>query len=108
MFLKVHLSTLLLYVTLWEKIKDFFSTRKESAADQYIKRYYVIFASPPDAQRLFTIYFARYIIIITIMPGNFHFSIIKMLSGSIQISVLKMAEDIPLCIMIRQDHYYYE
>ncbi len=41
------------------------------------------------------------------MQRKIPFSLIKMVSINIQISALD-GEDIPLCIVIRRDHYYYD
>ncbi|EEK8113872.1 SPI-2 type III secretion system effector SifB, partial [Salmonella enterica subsp. enterica serovar Derby] len=107
MFSQSAISQRSFFTLLWERIKDFFCSTQRSAADQYIKELCDV-ASPPDAQRLFDLFCKLYELSSPSCRGNFHFQHYK--DGEYQYTNLciKDGEDIPLCIVIRQDHYYYE
>ncbi|HGF0086949.1 TPA: SPI-2 type III secretion system effector SifB [Salmonella enterica subsp. enterica serovar Panama] len=107
MFSQSAISQRSFFTLLWEKIKDFFCSTRRSAADQYIKELCDV-ASPPDAQRLFDLFCKLYELSSPSCKEKFHFQHYK--DGEYQYTNLciKDGEDIPLCIVIRQDHYYYD
>lgn len=65
-------------------------------------------ASPPDAQRLFDLFCKLYELSSPSCRGNFHFQHYKDAEYQYTNLCIKDGEDIPLCIVIRQDHYYYD
>lgn len=87
-------------------LKIFCDTQR-STADQYIKELCDV-ASPPDAQRLFDLFCALYELSSPSCRGNFHFQHYKDAECQYTNLFIKDGEDIPLCIVIRQDHYYYD
>lgn len=107
MFSQSAISQRSFFTLLWEKIKDFFCDTQRSTADQYIKELCDV-ASPPDAQRLFDLFCVLYELSSPSCRGNFHFQHYKDAECQYTNLCIKDGEDIPLCIMIRQDHYYYE
>ncbi|HFZ7861192.1 TPA: SPI-2 type III secretion system effector SifB, partial [Salmonella enterica subsp. enterica serovar Potsdam] len=107
MFSQSAISQRSFFTLLWEKIKDFFCDTQRSTADQYIKELCDV-ASPPDAQRLFDLFCALYELSSSSCRGNFHFQHYKDAECQYTNLFIKDGEDIPLCIVIRQDHYYYD
>ncbi|MGK7507888.1 SPI-2 type III secretion system effector SifB, partial [Salmonella enterica] len=75
--------------------------------DQYIKEL-CDDASPPDAQRLFDLLSKIYELSSPTCRRNFHFQHYK--DAEYQYPHLRIKDDevTPLCIVLRQDHSYYE
>ncbi|EAO2683577.1 type III secretion system effector SifB [Salmonella enterica] len=94
------------FTLLWEKIKDFFCNTRKAEADQYINELCDL-ASPPDAQRLFDLFCALYGLSSPSCREKFHFQHYKDAESQYTNLYIKDGAEIPLCIVIRQDHYYY-
>ncbi|ECF4920911.1 TPA: SPI-2 type III secretion system effector SifB [Salmonella enterica subsp. indica] len=91
---------------LWEKIKDFFCDTRRSAADQYLKELCDL-TSPPGAQRLFDLFCALYKLSSPACKEKFHFQHYQDAECQYTNLYIKDGAEIPLCIVIRRDHYYY-
>ncbi|EFR8871882.1 SPI-2 type III secretion system effector SifB [Salmonella enterica] len=105
-FSQSPLSQCSFFTLLWEKIKDFFCNTRKAEADQYINELCDL-ASPPDAQRLFDLFCALYGLSSPSCREKFHFQHYKDAESQYTNLYIKDGAEIPLCIVIRQDHYYY-
>ncbi|EBI3857069.1 type III secretion system effector SifB, partial [Salmonella enterica] len=91
---------------LWEKIKDFFCNTQRTTAHEYIAELCDL-TSPPDAQRLLDIFCALYELSSPLCKETFHFQHYKDAEYQYTNLYIKDGSEIPLCIVVRQDHYYY-
>ncbi|EAN4948097.1 type III secretion system effector SifB [Salmonella enterica] len=94
------------FTLLWEKIKDFFCSTRRFDVDKYINELCDL-TSPPSAQRLFDLFCSLYELSSPTCREKFHFQHYKDAECQYTNLYIKDGAEIPLCIVIRKDHYFY-